>query len=247
MKHERGRRVLAAALLAVCAYFSLEASLPPDRQPSAAAVVALIRGYQATGSPAMASMGVQCRYSPTCSHYAAAAFSHYGTMEGLVRTAGRLWRCSPWGGTGYDPAVATTSHGPIRQQETPEQKKAREDAQKALEEVKKAWQEAAPQAGKAAGACAIGCAGAIITGLISFGIWIVMIMYVLKDGKARGDANAVLWVVLVVFFHLIGFVIYFVARPKGDLTPCANCKNQRLQTLVKCPHCGADAAGAAKV
>ena len=248
MKDERAgrRRLLAAALLSILGYLSLESVLPPDRQPSAAAAVALIRGYQSVGSPAMASMGVRCRYNPTCSHYAAAAFGHYGAMEGLVRTAGRVWRCSPWGGMGYDPAVASTSRGPL-QQETPEQRKAREkELEKAAQDLKKVWQEASPEAGKAAGACFLGCAGAIVSGLVYFGAWIVMILYVLKDGKARGDANAVLWVILVVFFHLVGFVVYFVARPKGNLAPCANCKSRRLETLVKCPHCGADAAGGAK-
>src|SRR5689334_9878469 len=121
MKDERAggrrRRYLAAALLAFCGYLTLESFLPPDRQPSAAACVALIRGYQAVGSPAMASMGVRCRYTPTCSHYASAAFGHYGTMEGLARTAGRIWRCSPWGGEGYDPAVASLTRVA---QETPE-------------------------------------------------------------------------------------------------------------------------------
>ena len=46
-----------------------------------------------------------CRYEPSCSRYAEDAISHYGTLPGLVRTIGRLWRCSPWGTGGVDPAV----------------------------------------------------------------------------------------------------------------------------------------------
>lgn len=262
MKDERWwgrRRLWAAALGALCAYLSAETLLPPAQQPTALACLAAIRGYQAVGAPAMADAGVRCRYTPTCSHYAVAALSHYGAMEGLARTAGRLWRCSPWGGVGHDPAVASLVFVP--RQETPEEKKAREDAErrmredqkkaledfnKARDEVKKAWDQAAPEAGKAAGACAAGCVISILVSLIGFAVWVIALIYVVKDAKSRGDANAVLWIVLAVFFPLIGLVIYFVARPKGDLVPCANCKNRRLITLVKCPHCGADAAGGAK-
>ena len=249
----RRRRILAAALLAVFSYFFLESFLPPARQPSTAVCVGLIRGYQKTGSPVMASAGVRCRYTPTCSHYAAAAFSHYGTIEGGVRTAGRVWRCSPWGGTGYDPAVASLSRIPI-QQETPEERKARleaekkfqEDAQKATEEIRKAWKEAAPEAGKAAGWCLGSCLVSLLVSFVGLAVWIVAIVYIVKDAKARGDANAVLWIILAALFPVIGIVVYFDARPKGDLVPCANCKNRQLVTLVKCPHCGADAAGGIK-
>lgn len=246
------RKIIAATLLAIGGYLSLESFLPPDRQASAVACVTAIRGYQAVGSPAMAAAGVRCRYTPTCSHYAAAAFSHYGTLEGFARTAGRLWRCSPWGGMGHDPAVASLAFVPP--QETPEEKKAREeqqkkfeqDARKAAEEIKKAWEQAGPEAGKAAGACAAGCIISIVASIVGLVIWVLLIVYVLKDAKSRGDANAVLWVVLIVFLHIIGFVVYFVARPKGELVPCANCKNRKLEILTKCPHCGADAAGGVK-
>lgn len=247
------RRLVAAAIGLLCAYLSAEALLPPERQPTSRAGLAAIRGYQSLGSPAMAELGVRCRYTPSCSHYASAALSHYGTLEGVVRTAGRLWRCSPWGGAGYDPAVASLSRSPLRQ-ETPEERKAREeaekkfreDAKKAAEEIKKAWQEAAPEAGVAAGACALGCIGSIVVSLITFAVWVFALIYVVKDAKNRGDPNAVLWIILAVFFPLIGLIVYFVARPKGDLTPCSNCKNRRLVTLVKCPHCGSDAAGGVK-
>ena len=42
------------------------------------------------------------------------------------------------------------------------------------------------------------------------------------------------------FFPLVGFVIYMVARPKGGLVPCPNCKQSKLDVLLKCPHCSAD-------
>jgi uncharacterized protein len=235
----RRRRVLAAVLLALGAYFTLESLLPPERQPSAALCVGLIRGYQAVGSPAMAASGVRCRYTPTCSHYAAAAFDHYGTMEGLVRTAGRLWRCSPWGGAGYDPAVASLSRTPIQEAMPSERQDRRIRQDKITDEELK-------QAGKAAGACAAGCILSIAASAVTFAVWIIAIIYIVKDSKSRGDPNAVLWLILAVVFPFVGIIVYFVARPKGQLVPCASCKNRRLEILTKCPHCGVDAAGGIK-
>jgi len=177
---------------------------------------------------------VSCRYTPTCSRYAAAALSHYGTLEGVARTAGRLWRCSPWGGTGYDPAVASLR---AQEQTTP----PRRIGDDLTEEEKRALREV----GKEAGWCALACLIPIFISFVVFVAWIVALVYIVKDAKARGDPNAVLWVVLAVMVPLIGVVVYFFARPKGNLTPCANCKNRKLDNLVKCPHCGADAAGGA--
>jgi putative membrane protein insertion efficiency factor len=229
------RRLLAAAVGALCAYLSLETFLPPASQPTARACLAAIRGYQAVGSPAMAEMGVACKYRPTCSHYAVAALSHYGTLEGLVRTAGRLWRCSPWGGAGYDPAVVS-----LRQEPAPPKRIQNDD-------LERQQREAAAAAAAAAGICGASCLVIIVTSLGGLAIVVFMMLYVLKDGKARGDSNVALWAVLVWLFPLVGFIVYFFARPKGDLVPCGNCKDRRLVSLVKCPHCGADAAGGTKV
>ena len=44
-----------------------------------------------------------CRFTPTCSQYAAEALRRYGPVKGLWLTAKRLSRCHPWGGSGYDP------------------------------------------------------------------------------------------------------------------------------------------------
>ena len=89
----RTGKVVAVSLVALCCYLAAEAFLPPTSQPTAKLSLALIHGYQATGSKAMESGGVQCRYRPTCSHYAEDAITYYGTLDGMLRTAGRLWRC----------------------------------------------------------------------------------------------------------------------------------------------------------
>ena len=60
----------------------------------------LIRGYQVGISPMLPAA---CRYTPSCSAYAAEAISRHGAARGGWLAAKRLLRCHPWGGHGYDP------------------------------------------------------------------------------------------------------------------------------------------------
>lgn len=62
----------------------------------------LIKAYKAVVSPYMPG---QCRYSPSCSEYAAEAVEAYGVVRGTAMTARRLVRCRPGVEGGYDPAV----------------------------------------------------------------------------------------------------------------------------------------------
>jgi uncharacterized protein len=101
----RWKKIALRILLGMMVYLALEAFVPARWQPSARISVGLIRVYQKIGSPVVGALGGRCRYEPTCSHYAEDAIAHYGTLPGAIRTMGRLWRCSPWGGGGYDPAV----------------------------------------------------------------------------------------------------------------------------------------------
>lgn len=48
-------------------------------------------------------LGRQCRFLPTCSHYAEEALRRHGLLTGSWLTLRRLARCHPWGGSGYDP------------------------------------------------------------------------------------------------------------------------------------------------
>ena len=68
-----------------------------------ALLLGLIRLYQLTLSP---WLGTQCRYEPTCSHYAAEALETHGVVRGVWLAAKRLGRCHPWGRSGYDPVPA---------------------------------------------------------------------------------------------------------------------------------------------
>ena len=59
-----------------------------------------IRFYQYCISPLMMS---SCRYHPTCSQYAIEAIKKHGPFNGFWLAIKRIFRCHPWGGSGYDP------------------------------------------------------------------------------------------------------------------------------------------------
>jgi uncharacterized protein len=59
-----------------------------------------IRLYQWTLSPLLPRV---CRFTPSCSEYAAEAVLEHGLWRGLQLASLRLLRCHPWGGHGLDP------------------------------------------------------------------------------------------------------------------------------------------------
>jgi len=60
----------------------------------------LIRAYQLLISPILPN---SCRFVPSCSQYAAEAFSNYGFVRGLGLSLKRLLRCHPFHPGGWDP------------------------------------------------------------------------------------------------------------------------------------------------
>ena len=89
------------------------------------------------------------------------------------------------------------------------------------------------------GLAGCGCCGTFIfIPIAGLALSIALLVWVARDAKSRGMDSAVLWMLLVFFLNLIGLVIYLFSRPQGNLVPCPNCGNQRLQASVKCPHCG---------
>lgn len=60
----------------------------------------LIKLYQYVISPLTPA---SCRFTPTCSHYALKALKVHGLWKGGGLAIKRIFRCSPWGGSGYDP------------------------------------------------------------------------------------------------------------------------------------------------
>jgi uncharacterized protein len=78
---------------------------PPSSQWSTAIAVGGIHLYQATLSPIYARLGVQCRFTPTCSHYGEEVVRRFGVMRGGWLAAKRVLRCGPWTPAGTaDPA-----------------------------------------------------------------------------------------------------------------------------------------------
>jgi len=70
--------------------------------------------YRRTLSPALGALfgpGGGCRFTPTCSVYAADAVRIHGALAGSWLAVKRICRCHPWGGSGLDPVQATKSGG----------------------------------------------------------------------------------------------------------------------------------------
>jgi putative membrane protein insertion efficiency factor len=94
VRRRRLKRWLLAA--ALCLPLALDMARPPREQLSARALLGAIHLYQATLSPHMGELGVQCRFKPTCSHYGEGAIAKYGAWKGSWLTAWRILRCGPW-------------------------------------------------------------------------------------------------------------------------------------------------------
>jgi putative membrane protein insertion efficiency factor len=74
--------------------------------PARAALIGGIMLYRATLA---GLLGGQCRFHPSCSHYAEAAIRARGALVGSAFALWRIARCQPYGRGGLDPAP-----GPIR-------------------------------------------------------------------------------------------------------------------------------------
>ena len=57
-----------------------------------------------TGGP-----GTGCRFRPTCSEYLVEAIEVHGWMVGSWLGIKRIFRCHPWGDSGYDPVPTRQS------------------------------------------------------------------------------------------------------------------------------------------
>ena len=84
---------------------ALDLRRPPSAQWTTAAAVGSIHLYQATLSPIYEKMGVQCRFTVTCSHYGEEAIRKYGVAKGGYLASKRILRCGPWTAVGTVDAV----------------------------------------------------------------------------------------------------------------------------------------------
>ncbi|MBH16950.1 MAG: membrane protein insertion efficiency factor YidD [Acidobacteria bacterium] len=71
-----------------------------------ALLIGLLRVYKVTFSPLFTGT---CRFTPSCSTYAAEAVSCHGPWRGLLFAGWRLVRCQPLTPGGYDPIPAKRS------------------------------------------------------------------------------------------------------------------------------------------
>lgn len=90
------RRRWQLAGLVVLLLLVFDWSRAPSRQVTARLELAAIGRYQAWISPWLQKGGVRCRFTPSCSHYAAAVIARDGFVAGNLRALGRLVRCGPW-------------------------------------------------------------------------------------------------------------------------------------------------------
>lgn len=82
--------IAAAALLAA------DLRQPPAEQWSARLAVASIHAYRATLGRWYAHIGLQCRFTPTCSLYGEACLLRFGAARGGWLALTRILRCGPW-------------------------------------------------------------------------------------------------------------------------------------------------------
>ncbi|MCB1130309.1 MAG: membrane protein insertion efficiency factor YidD [Verrucomicrobiae bacterium] len=60
---------------------------------------------------AAAGPGAGCRFTPSCSNYFLQAVEIHGPWRGSWLGICRIFRCHPWGGSGYDPVPPPRGSG----------------------------------------------------------------------------------------------------------------------------------------
>lgn len=62
-----------------------------------------LKKYQKFISPVFQSLGIHCKFYPSCSEYMKQAIEKYGCRKGIYKGIKRLLRCHPFAKGGYDP------------------------------------------------------------------------------------------------------------------------------------------------
>ncbi len=62
--------------------------------------ISLIKFYQIFFSPIL---GKSCRFNPSCSNYVILSLKKFGIFKSIFLIIKRIFKCHPWGGSGYDP------------------------------------------------------------------------------------------------------------------------------------------------
>jgi len=74
--------------------------------PARALLVVAVRLYRSTLSGVL---GGQCRFYPSCSHYAEDAIRAHGAIRGVALATWRVLRCNPFGKGGIDAVPERTA------------------------------------------------------------------------------------------------------------------------------------------
>lgn len=83
--------------------------------PVRALEIGLIRVYRATLS---GWLGGQCRFYPTCSHYAEEAIRERGALKGTALAVWRVLRCNPFVDGGIDHVPGTAAYDDVTRERT---------------------------------------------------------------------------------------------------------------------------------
>ena len=67
---------------------------------------------------------------------------------------------------------------------------------------------------------------------------ILMLAWVARDARCRNVDGGAVWVIVILFTHWVGLLVYLASRPHGMLKVCDTCANKRLVYSKTCPHCG---------
>jgi len=92
----RSRRRVLLALVLVLVATAYDVTRPPSAQVTTRVALLAIRGYQATVSPLLGRVGTRCRFTTSCSRYAAVVVARDGVIRGSWLAARRIVRCGPW-------------------------------------------------------------------------------------------------------------------------------------------------------
>ncbi len=78
---------------------------------------------------------------------------------------------------------------------------------------------------------------ALLFGLGFFALWVFLCIWVYRDAERRG-MNGTLWLIIVLFTHVIGLIIYLVLRESTVPSRMSMPPPFPSASVKYCPHCG---------
>lgn len=78
-------------------------------------LIFLVGIYRTVGSQ---HLGGQCRFYPSCSHYALESLQTHPILTAIQLTTKRILRCHPFGSSGWDPVPSRKENVNVRKQQS---------------------------------------------------------------------------------------------------------------------------------